>query len=46
MQLAKQVAMATINIAKDFSPFPGGRYIHHGKNSGEAFRKQRLKPAL
>lgn len=36
----------TINIAKDFSAFPAGRYLSHGKYTGEGFRKEHLLPAL
>ena len=35
----------TINIAKDFSKTPGGRYIKEGPFSGEEFRIKLLKPA-
>lgn len=35
-----------INVAKDFSRAPAGRYISDGPNSGERFRNQILVPAL
>jgi len=35
-----------INIARDFSPTPGPRYIHEGNNSGELFRKEILYPKV
>lgn len=36
--------MICINISKDFSETPGGRYIKEGRFSGEAFRTTILKP--
>lgn len=38
--------MREIVIARDFSAFPGGRYIAHGKGSGELFRRDFLVPIL
>ncbi|MCK4088389.1 STAS-like domain-containing protein [Acinetobacter radioresistens] len=35
-----------INVAKDFSKNPSGRYIKDGKTSGEAFLKNLLLPAV
>ena len=35
-----------INIARDFSPVPSGRYLSDGPDSGERFRSQFLLPAL
>ena len=35
-----------INVARDFSRAPAGRYISDGPNSGERFRDQYLVPAL
>lgn len=37
---------AMINIARDFSRAPAGRYISDGPNSGQRFREQMLIPAL
>lgn len=34
--------MVTVNIAKDFSRFPSGRYERNGDTSGEAFRSRFL----
>lgn len=39
-------ARLEIDIARDFSRFPGGRYARHGKYSGEEFRNRKLAPAL
>lgn len=40
------VDQVTINVVKDFSPYPAGRTRKDGPYSGEAFRKDRLIPAL
>lgn len=36
----------TINIARDFSKYPGGRYTSDGKFTGQRFREEVLVPAL
>ncbi len=36
--------MMTIQICKDFSDTPGGRYIREGEYSGEKFREEILLP--
>ena len=36
----------TINIARDFNPYPSGRYPSHGEHNGETFREKFLIPAL
>lgn len=35
-----------INIAKDYTKSPGGRFIKEGKFSGEEFREQILEPTF
>lgn len=36
----------TIVIARDFSPYPAGRYLTDGDWNGERFREEILLPAL
>lgn len=38
--------MYVVNIANDFSPYPGGRYPEDGKFSGQEFRDNFLIPRL
>jgi len=35
-----------INIGKDYSRFPAGRYLEDGHSNGQRFREQFLVPAL
>lgn len=43
---SETATMVRIDISRDFSRFPGGRYRKHGKWSGEEFREEKLIPAL
>lgn len=36
----------TINVATDFSKYPGGRFVNDGAFSGQRFRDDFLVPAL
>ncbi len=38
--------MNVINIAVDYTPFPGGRYPTDGKGNGTTFRQRFLVPIL
>jgi hypothetical protein len=38
--------IVTINVAKEFSRFPGGRFLEDGEFSGQRFRDEFLVPAL
>ena len=38
--------MKTINVARDFTRFPSGRYKRNGNTSGEAFREKYLEPSI
>lgn len=38
--------MINLSVARQFSKYPGGRYIKISENSGEEFRERFLVPAL
>lgn len=35
-----------INVARDFTPYPAGRFRKHGRFTGQVFREDLLVPAL
>lgn len=39
-------SVVTVAVARDFYPYPGGRYTHHGQGNGEDFRDRFLLPNL
>lgn len=41
-----KVKMTDVNVAKDYTKYPGGRYRKHGKGSGQEFREVYLEPSL
>lgn len=38
--------VSVINIAEDYTPFLGGRYVEDGEGNGTTFRRSLLVPAL
>lgn len=40
------MTQSLINVARDFSKYPAGRYIEDGPASGQAFREKFLIPVL
>lgn len=38
--------MVVVNIAKDFTRYPSGRYKKNGKTSGEEFRERFMEAAI
>jgi hypothetical protein len=42
----ESMSVKVINIGKDFTRIPGGRYRKYGPYSGEEFREEVLVPAL
>jgi hypothetical protein len=44
--MIQDMSTAIINIAKQFSRFPAGRFLEDGPNTGARFRDELLRPAL
>ena len=44
--MTKQNPTFKISVAKDFSPYPAGRYIADSNLSGQVFRENLLAPTL
>lgn len=40
------MSMSVINIGRDFSRYPVGRYLTDGDSNGERFREEMLRPKL
>ena len=40
------MTQSVVNVARDFSKYPAGRYVEDGPASGQAFREKFLLPAL
>jgi hypothetical protein len=45
VEAASLVNMVVINVAKQFTRYPAGRYARLGETSGEGFRLKHLAPA-
>ena len=46
MKIVNFSDLNTINISKDFSRYPSGRYIEDGDGNGTTFREKFLRPAM
>lgn len=44
--MTKVSGITVINIGRDYSRFPAGRYLEDGQSNGQRFREQFLVPAL
>lgn len=46
IEVVEDNEVRVINVAEDFYPYPGGRYLEDGKGNATEFREEHLVPIL